>query len=672
MASMWTLGQKALWLGALVLSAGALRADALPDLPPLPGAPAAAPAAANPWGASVAPQASQEDLAKLQARIKELSDQASAINEGESHLQSMMDRLLSATGVRFGGQAVMDSDNLLKLWAAQPAERMWPTVGYFDFVITAKPRPELEATVVYRMEKVFGEFWGSGDVSGVQWFNIHGDTAIGFDFGQFHYTDTPLTFWLPKDPYEFEPELLARKRTESEDQVNIKGNSLPLEGGRLDATLVLGGHVDVEMEALGIRTAIAGNKNTSLTFGVTYPYDQYIVGGTLHLTGDKDKMLRAGLNYFELDESADTNQSVAMYPPQHGDVIDGDAKLAFLGDKLVIAGEGAQSNYTPAYGTPLADWTQGTASNLRVDLDGEKNKLHLDVISVDPGFINYAAQTRSEDTMRDPNGDLPTGNNLFNPHTGGFGLPTVTNLFFNSPNNVIFATNQGPAGGLMLLNHSQPMGIYLTHGYLNQSLPEGLATPNREGFGGSFTGNYFKGLFQPTILGSMYSEKQVAYDVAPDTGMRRYTRGGAGIKIDFSAATKLPLVLSAGVVSEDTHADKYAAFTSTRLGYDLSWQLSKAIRMMVGFEHADFNGADFFPNLTAVDPSTGALNSTDPGTSWQYVNVTADDYVGGFDWTVSKSTDAYISYSFQDVDFPDFVYSNFQVQEWQAKIRMRF
>ena len=73
-----------------------------------------------------------------------------------------------------------------------------------------------------------------------------------------------------------------------------------------------------------------------------------------------------------------------------------------------------------------------------------------------------------------------------------------------------------------------------------------------------------------------------------------------------------------------------------------------------------------------MDPSTGALNSTDPGTSWQYVNVTADDYVGGFDWTVSKSTDAYISYSFQDVDFPDFVYSNFQVQEWQAKIRMRF
>jgi hypothetical protein len=660
MASMWTLGQKGLLLGGLLALAGTLRADGLPDLPPLPGAPAAAPAQPNPWGASVAPQASQEDLAKLQARIKELSDQAAAISDGQSHLQTLMDRLLTATGVRFGGEAVMDSDNLLALTPTQAAQRLWPTVGYFDFSITARPRPELQATVVYRMEKIFGEFWGSGDISGVKWFNIHGDTPIGFDLGQFHYQDTPLTFWLPKDPYEFEPELLARKRALVEQEVNIDEVGLPLEGGLLNGTVVFGGHLDMELEALGIRTAIAGNKNTSMTFGVTYPYDQYYVGGTVHFTGEKSKVLRAGLSYFELKESVDTNQSVELNPPQSNSVVGADVRLSLFGDKLQVSAEGASSSYTPSFGVPGADWTKGTAALGRVDLVTEHHQLHLSGGSVDQGFINYAAQTRSEDDMRDPLEDLPTGNNLYNPRTGGWGIPTVTNLYFAEANNVIFATNQGPKNGLMLLNGAQPSGIYLTHGFFNQSLPEGLATPNRAGFGGSYTGSFFKGLIQPTVLGSLYNEAKVDYFAASDAGTATFTRGGGGLKLDFGAIGKLPLTLSAGVVAEDTRSAKYVAFDSTRIGYDASYKLTKAFKLLAGFEHWDCNGGVY------MDMGDGN------GVVWTYANFLVDDYVGGFDWAVSKSTDAFLSYSFIDIDRPDNVATNAQAQEWQAKVSMRF
>lgn len=647
-------------------------ADGLPDLPPLPGVSSAyaAPAA---YGNSLGVQTSLADVAKLQSQLKDINDQASAIKDEQDRLSTEIRRLLNSTGVHFGGQAVVDSDNLLRLVPTGPALRLWPTVGYFDFTITARPTPLLSATVTYRMEKVFGEFWGAGDIAGVKWFNVHGDTPIGFDLGMFHYKDTSLTFWAPSDSYPFEPLGLARKRSEGQAGVDIADDSFPLQGGLLNATALLFGSLDMELEALGVRTAISGNRNSSLAFSVIFPYDQYIVGGTMHLTGDKNKMLRAGLNYFELMESPDTNLSAALFTQQRGNVVSADAKLSLFSNSLSLRLEDAASNYTPAY-TPLfgssgnviipaADWTQGSAQNAFVDFKAKNTQLHLDYVNVGQGFINYAAQTRQTDDMRQPGepiGDLPTGNNLYNPHDGSFNLATVTNLYFDQYNSSIFASNQAAAGGLMLVNNQQPAGIYLTHGFLSQSLPEGFATPNRNGFGGEFDGNYFGGLIQPTLLGSVYSEVQNAYNVPSNTGPRTYTRGGGGLKMDLSALLHLPLVLSAGVVSEDTHASQFVDFTSTRVAYDALWQAFKGLGLELGFEHIDFNGADFF--------DFGAVT----GPQWVYLNWLVDNYVAGFDWNVSKSTDFYLTYSFQDAVDAQNGSANYQNQEWQTKLTMRF
>ncbi len=90
------------------------------------------------------------------------------------------------------------------------------------------------------------------------------------------------------------------------DELYIKDHSFPMNGVKLDATLLLLSKLDLDLEAVGFRTAIAGNKNTGLGFAVTFPYDQYIVGATARLTGDSNKALTLGVSYFELMESVDT------------------------------------------------------------------------------------------------------------------------------------------------------------------------------------------------------------------------------------------------------------------------------------------------------------------------------------------------------------------------------
>jgi hypothetical protein len=604
--------------------------------------------------------ASQAELAQLQAQVKALLEQARAIKEGEDRLATQVDRLFKSTGVRFGGEAVMHSVNFLRLHPIDGSSRVWPTVGYFDFRITAQPRSDLSAEVVYRMEKVFGGFWGSLDISGVRWFNIHGDTPIGFDVGMFHYKNSPLTFWAQDDPMPFEPEVLARKRREGLETVQVKENAFPLQGVRLDAGLLLFGAMDLDLEALGIRTAIAGNKNTGLGFAVTAPFDQYIIGGTARLSPAGGKAVSLGGAYFELIEGHDTNQGVALVPQQRGNVMAGDLTFQLLGEEIVLKAEGALSNYNPAYGTAqVVSWTTGGAGNLFLDVKGKSTSLKLHALYVDEQYINYAAQTRKQDTLREPNGHFATGNNLYNPREGTYTLPTVNNLYFNRYNPIIFATNQGPNGALVLNKFgTQPAGLYLTHSVLNRSLPLGFATPNRSGFGGQIKGSYMEGFLQPTFMGGMYNEPFTAYDVPINTGPRKYMTGGGGMKFDLTPLLGLPMTLQAGAVIEDTRSDSFVAFTSTRLAYDMDWQVFKNVHLLLGFQHTDYNGADFF-NMGA-------------GSTWFYVDHLADEYLGGIDWRISKSTQLYITYSFLDFINARDATTSFQNQEYEAKLVVRF
>jgi hypothetical protein len=663
---------------------------ALADDMGLPALPGALPQAVAP--AQAAPLDDKAEIAKLQAQIKDLLDQEAGIKQSESALDSAIDRVMNATGLHLGGTAVVQSENMLAInnMALQTTtqvpgtvnqynmneglQRIWPTIGYFDFDITARPTPDLSAEVVYRLEKIFGGFWGQEDVTGIRWFNIHGDTPINFDFGTFHYQNTPLTFWVPQDEYAFEPAVLAMKRTEGRQDALIKDQSFPLEGGRLGTTLLLFNTLDLDLETVGLRTAVAGNSNTSLPFAVIFPYDQYLVGGTAKLSGDRGKLLTLGFSYFNLQESPDTAISPSDIPAQYSSVEGADFKLNF--GKVVLHGEGAYSQYNPAIGTSeVVSWTTGGAGNVILDVKTDTQKLSVHALYVDPAFINYAAQTRDESPLQNFAGFMPTGNNLYNPYTGSYFLAEQSNIFFSSYNSVIFATNQGPKGGLVLnANGVQPGGIFISPSQLNLSTPEGFATPNRAGAGGDYQGKFFDGFLQPRVFGSFYSEPEVDYWVPGSTGRDTFTKGGGGALIDLSAVSSIPLKISAGIVIEDTQANSFVAFTSTRLGYDMDYEMYKNFHVLAGFEHVDLNGGEFWDYGIGYGPA------------YVWEDYAWDNYVAGVDYKLSKSTDVFLTYSFDQFTnkyfnnaainaaepFVDTTSADTQTQEWEFKLRMEF
>ena len=652
----------------LAVPLGLAAADPM-GLPPLPGG--------DPLGLAPAPAASssQADIAKLQAKVDELLQQAKGVREGEDRLTGAIDRLLNATGVRFGGEAVTHSISYTLFPTAanstMPNVRAWPSVGYFDFEISAHPRPELSATVIYRMEKVFGGFWGSLDISGVRRFNIHGETSIGFDAGDFNYKHTPLTVWAPQDEFPFETEVLARKRREGMAAVYLPGdNTWPLQGIRVDGTVELFGALDMALEGIGVRTAIAGTKNTGLGFAVLFPYDQYLLGATAAFSPKDSRSVKLGVSYFELLESVDTSilppALLAVSRQMRSNVAGADLELQLLGESVVLKGEGAISNYTYDYGHPVT-WTTGGAGDVQIVSKGANHHVVLYGLYTDERFINYAAQTRTQfDPAQGQWGQIPTGNNLLDPHVGGYGLLSAPNQFFTQFNPIIFATSQGAYLPLPSAKNQQQLGgFYLQPGERNRALPYGWATPNRAGYGVDAEYSFLDGALKPRLLYGSYSEPYQAYYL-PQYGPRYYTRYGVGGKLDLTPLTGLPLILSGGWMDEATGISTVNPYFATsgntyvvQTGdFGLDWQALKGVHLLLGWEQNSAYGTDYFPSLGPP------MAVTD--------NLVWTTETGGIDWAISKSTDFYITYAHHDVWYPSNTWATYGAEEFEGKLSMRF
>lgn len=609
-------------------------------------------------------QPSADEMAKLQARIDDLLAQAKATRESADRLDNMVDRLLNSTGVRFGGQAVAHSISLATFPtsggnSSEPyVRRAWPTVGYLDFKIMAKPKPELSGEVVYRMEKVFGGYWGSLDISGVRRFNMHGDTAIGFDLGHFNYRRSPLTVWAQEDEYPFEIEILARKRKAGMEQVYLGENKWPLQGGRLDATLVLFDSVDLALEGIGVRTAIAGTKNTGLPFAVVFPYDQYLVGGSIDLMGKDSKAFRLGASYFEFIESKDTSITPPIAPQLRSNVVGADIEVQLLGREVVLKAEGANANYTFDYGRPVS-WTTGGAGDLQVLLKGESHDVKLHGIYVDEKFINYASQTRTHPSTYDVFGEVPTGNNLLDPREGDYGLASVTNLYFTRFNPAIFATNQGritTLGGTPM----QEGGIYLPPGYRNTTLPYGWATPNRAGGGVDGSLSFMDGAFKPRGFYGMYFEPTRSFYVPRVVGSRTYGRMGGGATLDFAPVLGLPLAISGGWEAEDAKATSVVSYAVQTGSFGLNWQAFKGVYFVGGWQQTAAYGMDY---TFAFHGATTSYLRT--------INHISTTTAGGVYWDLSKSTDFQLTYAHTDWWSPGSS-SGAGMEEFESKLVMRF
>jgi len=657
-----------------VLGPNSIQMADLPALPPLPGE-ATSPAPAATFSATTADkdavyklvQQYQDDLMKLGAKLTSIEDQLAALKQRDDDLNSKIDHLLKMTGLKINGEAVVQSIDFGLLPKGADMESIWPTVGYFDMNVNARPRPDMYAELVFRMETIFGAYWGSANFAGVRRFKFRADTPVGLTVGMLDYKDTPLTVWAVQDEFPYENPVYARMRKEGMDDLYLGDNQWPIYGALADTTLLWFDGMDQYIQVMGSKLATNGQSNSNLPFATTMPYDQYLIGGRTAFTlpsvvpGDaKHHAMDAtlGFNYFEIRDIADSQidgPSVRNQGVQMNNVFSSDLKLGFMDDGLVIKGEYAVANYNPDLESQDNPWAHGTAETLHCILNEGGTKIDAYGVSVDPNFINYAAQTRTQDNYDDamqfpgPSGiglyDPITANNYYNVSDSKYELLGQYN-FLTRYNNVIYANYAGQPGG------GKVVGLYVPYDpYTNNSTPYGEATPNRQGGGIKYNGSYAGGLIQPSLAGSYLSETQADWWLNSDSSLleRTFMRGQGGLKLDFNGLNIgwLPLAIWGGMTCEQTEDGEsvnsplhYADLVSATVDFGFDYGLTKKVHLLGGYQHQQWDGNDWINTGSIVEGQRY---------QWYYSAYLVDSYAGGVSWDISKATNVYLAYSQHNV-----------------------
>jgi hypothetical protein len=480
----------------------------------------------------------------------------------------------------------------------EKAQRIWPTVGYMDMNINARPRPNLYAEMIYRMQTLFGAYWGSQNLAGVRRFRLRADTPVAFTVGMLDYKNTPLTVWANEDQDLYLLPLDAKRVRENMNDLFLGDNRWPINGALAETTLLWGGGLDQYMQVMGSKLGTFNQKSTGLPYGEQYSFDQYLYGGRTSITfparpssfeslnafGDAVNLTLGG-NYFEIKELPDTQTTdIRTSGEQFNNVVSGDMKLSFAKDKIYLQGEWARANYNPdmgygqGQGATAIEWNSGTAGNVHFILDGFGTKSDLFYSRAEADFINYAAQSRTRDWAGDNlmgrHYSSTSMNNLYNPSNAGYGFTTQEWNWLSRYNAAIAATNKGAAYKILgyeapdaskgiptgRTRVAQAGGVYIPHDPTsNNSLPYGEATPNRDGFGWAFSGKYLKDILQPSLGGAYYQEISPAWylgSVAPEDynvetdnsavgvgdqknpwyqdARRSFIRGNGGLKVDLA------------------------------------------------------------------------------------------------------------------------------------------
>jgi hypothetical protein len=230
------------------------------------------------------------------------------------------------------------------------------------------------------------------------------------------------------------------------------------------------------------------------------------------------------------------------------------------------------------------------------------------------GFVSSPAQGRSTSMDYSPYGPFPTEDFQFNPRTGrytsfiSFGSTILFNTYPATRYLDYLLPPEYAIGNVVFPNH--PDHVKDIYNYLmsydpavNNSLPYGLATPNRQGFGWEADFDFLHGGIRPSVYGSLLAQIEgdqyeavnsipgsVSQDpLAPDV----YTELGGGVRLDLVPMFNLPVGLVGGYRIEDTNNGQWVAFSSTLVDGGLELAPFPKTSFSFGYRHLDANGTLF-------------------------------------------------------------------------------
>ncbi|PKL90525.1 MAG: hypothetical protein CVV21_12035 [Candidatus Goldiibacteriota bacterium HGW-Goldbacteria-1] len=580
------------------------------------------------------------DMMRTEKKLDDILNTIGDLSAKKKEIEMKQDKLLNSIGMRINGESNAYMTDLLLFGnqfqsAGLPVERVRPITQYVDLKFSLRARKDLYAEATFRLENMFGGFWGSKDVYGLRRFFIQGDMPVSFVFGDFQGKQTPFTLWAVDDERPFEAKVFADKRDMNKNELYLLDNSWPLNGGKLQTIVELFDSVDVNMMVLGARL---GESNKPGYGGVTYVHDRYMIGGRIATDFSLKDMLEVGVNYNEITDAKDTGTQLT--PAQNLDpfrkdvfnnyVISGDGLFKYQfgeGDEdgyVKVLGEFAKSMYTPKKGKQWAQWyydnatyqyvtksshhyAEGTAIKAGIEANYFNTTVEISYKNVGNSFTAYASQTRIYN--EGDNFGYLTQNNTWNINPG-VGLPPAYTIGgeiypFTMYNPVIVLHKAG-MGIASIPNYINGTGVMRSGNLLyyplneNATNPYGDSTPNRSGIRIGLKGDYFDGMISPKFNFEMASE--------PEPFIKNKPKNFS--VIEFGAKAEYwQLAVMGGIkmesVKNDAVGNSKIAYDSMGIDLGLEYQIiKKKLLAYFGFKSNVIKGTDSILFATAETPST--------------------------------------------------------------------
>ncbi len=552
-------------------------------------------------------KAYQTDMLKTGEKLDSIIETIGDLKVKKQEIEKKQELLLNRMGLRINGETSAYMTDVLMfgnkfMSAGEPAKRYRPITQYIDLKFSLHSTKELYAEATFRLENLFGGFWGSQDIYGLRRFFVQGEYPISFILGDYQGKLTPLTLWAVDDERPYEAKVFADKREMNKKELYLIDNSWPLTGGKLHTIVSLFDTVDLNLLFLGARLGEAGKSNykaydpsSGVFIPVTYKHDQYLLAGRFASDFATKGLITLGGNFSQIKDAKDTGKDASDYdaPVLDNQVMSLDTELNISDGLFKAKAELAKSLYS-ADAAQGRLWQyiapDGTAQNThqyvvdsavlaQAEVNYYNTKLTGKYRNVREKFTAYAAQTRIYDERN--NEMYLTQNSTWNisakPPSYEIGGRIYPFTKYNSAINPSYT-------GIALL----PYNVLGYPMYENNTSPYGDATPNRQGFSVILSGDY-----GDDIKVEPYVKYESATEIYPSVKdcPRVFTVIEGGGKFSI-----WQIALYGSYKMEDTNNNtkNSVAFTSYVIDLGLQYEIiKKKLLAYTGYKHIEFNGYDF-------------------------------------------------------------------------------
>ncbi len=656
-------------------------------------------------------KAYQTDMMAVGQKLDSIEEELGDLKAKKQALEAKQDKLLNSMGMRINGETaaymtdalIFGSKNGLdnQLLNAEKiplgttstpsvaALRYRPINQYIDLMFSLHANKELYSEATFRMENMFGGFWGSEDIVGLKRFFIQGEYPVSFIVGDYQAKLTPFTIWAVDDERPFEAKIFSDKRAMNEKELYLIDNSWPVGGGKISTIVNFFSSLDVGVDAMFARLGqnfFGGYLNLPfgedlggvLPSGDIYAHDQYM--GAARLSSDctlKD-LLNIGLNFVEIKDARDTGpdyntQTLDNYVTSADGSINifniAKLKAEYAISNYCVANPLANANFNPAQvwmNTYLTD----SALKAGIEADYFGTKLDISYREVGNSFTAYAAQSRIYDEINNPWQYYLTQNNTWNvsmPEAayiiGGSTEDNKGKIYPLTRYNNLIYTNYNPIGSNLM---AYPF-------FENNSTPYGDATPNRQGITIKLSGDYLDDFIQPYVKYQMLSEIVTDIIVNNQEQPRNFAVTEGGVKINLGD----DLSLLTGYKNEETDNSSNVLLTSNIFDLGLNYVMMRKITLSIGLRNIAFSGHEYF------DLGTGAYGGQIYYNCFTSQNVTVPmvlndfnmdilSYGAGVEYKIAKPATLGLSYTLSKITDHTDSANSYGVQEVDAKVVVKF